>query len=98
MHEFSKKDAAFIERLEKENVDLSKLIKKLNFLIKYCQAAALVMTVFILCIVFVIGEKPKIYHALILLSGFLILLAQYINWKHSLKVIERFKEIKSQRD
>ena len=56
---------AFIERVKKENIDISKLAKRLNILIKYSEISAIVIAVFVLAIIFIIGEMPKVYHVLI---------------------------------
>jgi len=93
MNDFTKRELAFVEKLKKDNTDLSKLTKRLIILIKCCQIVAAIIIPFILLVVFVIGEEPKIYHILIFSSVFFIFLAQYLNWKHALKVIGKLRKI-----
>ena len=92
MKDLTKNEAAFVEKIKKENIDLSKLTKRLKILIKYCQILAAIIIPVLLFVVFVIGETPKIYHLLAFLSVFFIVLSQYINWKNTLKFIEKHKE------
>ena len=92
MNEFNKKEIAFIERVQKENIDISKLTKRLKYLIKYCEISAAIIITFILIIILIIGETPKIYHVLIFFSVFFIVLSQYLNWKRTLKFIRKNKE------
>lgn len=92
MENLTKKEAAFVERIKKENIDLAKLEKRLAFLIKYCHVAAVIIILFILLIVFVVGETPKIYHLLAISSVFFVVLSQYINWKNTLKFIGKLKQ------
>ena len=92
MNEFTKKELAFIERIQKENIDISKLSRRLKLLIKYCEISAAIFAIFILIIIIVIGEMPKIYHVFIFTSVFLVVLSQYLNWKHTLKFILKNKD------
>jgi len=92
MKDLTKKEAAFVEKIKKENIDLPKLAKRLKFLIKYCHIVTAIMIPVTLFVVFVIGETPKIYHLLAFLSIFFVVLSQYINWKHTLKLIDKLKE------
>jgi len=92
MNDLTKKEAAFVEKIKKENIDLSKLAKRLKFLIKFCHIVAAIIIPITLFVVFVIGEKPKIYHLLAFLSIFFVVLSQYINWKHTLKYIDKLKK------
>ena len=98
MNEFTKKEIAFIERVRKENIDISKLTKRLNILIKYCEISAIIIITFILVIMFIIGEMPKVYHVLIIFSVFFVVLSQYLNWKHTLKFILKNKETLVKKD
>jgi hypothetical protein len=91
MNEFTKKEIDFIKRLKKEDIDISKLSRRLTLLIKYCEISAAIFAALILVIIFIIGEMPKIYHALIVLSVFFVLLSQYLNWKHTLKFLHKYK-------
>lgn len=98
MNDFTKRELAFVKKLKDDNTDLSKLTKRLIILIKYCQIVAAIFIPFILFVVFVIGEEPKIYHILIFSSVFFILLAKYLNWKHALKVIGKLKKNDEKKD
>ena len=91
MNEFTKKEIAFIERVQKENIDITELSKRLKFLIKYCEISTALIIVSILAVIFIIGESPKIYHVLIFLSVFFVVLSKYLNWKHTLKFIRKNK-------
>ena len=92
MKDLTKNEAAFLEKIKNENIDLSKLTKRLKLLIKFCQISAAIMIPITLFVVFVIGETPKIFHLLAFLSICFVVLSQYINWKKTLKFIEKLKE------
>jgi len=98
MTTFSVKEKAFIERVREEKIDITKLVKRLKLLIKISEISAVTIFALMLIILFFIGETPKLYHVLILLSVFLLVFVQYLNWRNTLTFIQKNRALLMFRD